>query len=227
MLLTAFLEDAVMKFILSDPEVRVLGCLLEKEMTTPDYYPLSLNALVNAANQKSNREPVVAYDEKTVVRALEELKEKQLAWRSDSSRVPKYAHGVDKVFTLVRSEAAILCLLMLRGPQTIGELRGRSERMHDFKDLDEVAEILQSLEESGLVKKMPRQPGRKENRYAHLLAGEPKDVAPVSMAQPEAATLEVRAENERIARLEKESDRLRAELEELRQAFLEFKSQFE
>jgi uncharacterized protein YceH (UPF0502 family) len=213
--------------VLTDPEVRVLGCLLEKEMTTPDYYPLSLNALVNAANQKSNREPVVAYDEKTVVRALEELKVKQLAWQSDSSRVPKYAHGVDKVFTLVRSEAAILCLLMLRGPQTIGELRGRSERMYEFKDLDEVAEGLESLEEAGLVKKMVRQPGRKESRFAQLLAGEPKDAAPPIIAQPEAATLVVRAENERLAYLEKEVERQRAELDELRQAFLDFKSQFD
>ena len=213
--------------VLTDTEVRVLGCLLEKEMTTPDYYPLSLNALVNAANQKSNREPVVVYDEKTVVRALAELKEKQLAWQSDSSRVPKYAHGVDKIFTLVRSEAAILCLLMLRGSQTIGELRGRSERMYEFKDLDEVTEVLESLEEAGLVKKMARQPGRKESRYAHLLAGEPKDVALSVIAQPEAATLEVRAENERLVHLEQEVERLRSELDELRQEFLDFKSKFD
>lgn len=216
-----------MEFELTAEESRVLGCLLEKEMATPDYYPLSLNALVNACNQKSNRSPVVSYEEKDVVRALDGLKEKKLAWQSDASRVPKYAHSFDKVFNLVRRETAILCLLLLRGAQTVGELRSRSERLYSFTDLDEVNDTLQSLEEMQLVRKMPRQPGRKESRYAHLLAGEPQDGGQAVLASPEAATLEVRAENERIAELENEVASLRGELDDLRQAFLDFKKQFE
>ncbi len=216
-----------MDFELSAAEARVLGALLEKDMATPDYYPLSLNALVNACNQKSNRNPVVAYDEKAVVRALDGLKEKQLVWQSDADRVPKYAHSLDKRLNMVRREAAVVCLFLLRGPQTAGELRGRSERLYDFISLEEVFETLQALEEVGAAMKLERQPGRKESRYAHLLSGEPQQVDFPAMAVPESATLEVREESERFAALAQEVEGLRENLQDLREEFLQFKKQFE
>lgn len=216
----------MLDFELNAVEVRVLGCLLEKEMATPEYYPLSLNGLVNACNQKSNREPVVSYDEHTVAKALESLKSKRLVWRSDAARVPKYGQEVDKKFSLMAREMAVLCLLLLRGPQTVGELRGRTERLYAFNELEEVGTTLQGLEEMGLVRKLPRQPGRKESRSAHLLGGEPENVEPAT-AVPEAATVQVRAENERLAFLEQEMNNLRTELAELRAALLDFKRQFE
>ena len=178
-------------------------------------------------NQKSNRNPVVSYDEETVVLALDGLKEKRLAWQSDTARVPKYAHQVDKKFNLVARESALVCLLLLRGPQTMGELRSRSERLYSYKELDEVAETLQGLEEVGLVKKMPRQPGRKEPRYAQLLSGEPEILEEGGTAVLEKATIKVRADNERVAALEKEVECLRGELEELKQTFIDFKGQFD
>lgn len=216
-----------MDFELSAAEARVLGALLEKDMATPDYYPLSLNALVNACNQKSNRNPVVAYDEKAVVRALDGLKEKQLVWQSDADRVPKYAHSLDKRLNMVRREAAVVCLLLLRGPQTAGELRGRSDRLYEFNSLEEVFETLQALEEVGAVMKLERQPGRKESRYAHLLSGEPQLVDSPGMAAPEQATIEVREESERIAALAQEVEGLRENLDDLREEFRQFKKQFE
>lgn len=216
-----------MDFELNAEEARVLGALLEKEMATPDYYPLSLNALLNACNQKSNRNPVVSYDEKTVFRALDGLKEKHLVWRSDADRVPKYAHGLDKRLNLVRREAALVCLLLLRGPQTIGELRGRSERLYEFISLEEVAETLQNLEDMGTVRKLPRQPGRKESRYAHLFAGEPEQTETDSVAWPETAALPAGEDGETIAALQQEVASLRADMEEMRREFLEFRRQFE
>lgn len=215
-----------MDILLSETEARVLGSLMEKEMATPDYYPLSLNALTNACNQKSNRDPVVAYDEKTVVRALEGLKEKQLARQSNVSRVPKYEQNFTRPRNLVGREAAVLCVLLLRGPQTVGEVRGRTERLYRFAGLEEVEETLVNLEELGYARKLPRQPGRKESRYAHLLAGEPPIIDEI-VCRPEAATLEVQAESEKIARLEQEMEALRQDFEELKAAFLELKSQLE
>lgn len=216
----------MLDFELNTVEARVLGCLLEKEMATPEYYPLSLNGLILACNQKSNREPVVSYDERTVVLALDGLKAKRLAWQSDAARVPKYGQQVDSKFSLERRESSLLCLLLLRGPQTVGELRGRSERLHPFHELEEVGATLLALEEMGLVAKLPRQPGRKEARYAHLLAGAPENVEPM-IAAPEPVTVQVRAENERLAALEQELHLLRAEVRELRDAFHQFKVQFE
>jgi uncharacterized protein YceH (UPF0502 family) len=215
-----------MDILISDPEVRVLGSLMEKEITTPDYYPLSLNALTNACNQKSNRDPVVVYDEKTVVRALDGLKEQQLARQSNVSRVPKYEQNFTRPRNLVDREAAIVCVLLLRGPQTVGEIRGRTERLYKFAGLEEVEETLGSLEELGYIRKLPRQPGRKESRYAHLLSGEP-ETASVGLARPEAAALEVQAENETMARLEEELTVLRKDFEELKADFLDLKSQLE
>jgi hypothetical protein len=198
-------------------EVRVLGALLEKEIATPDYYPLSLNALVNACNQKSNREPVVSYDEDTVERALEGLRGKGLAVRitGGDSRVPKHGQRFTEKLNLGRREAALLCVLMLRGPQTVGELRGRAERLYAFEDLEGVETTLNRLTEEGLVMKLARQSGSRESRYAHLLAGEVEaDEAPQTPAASRAA-----APDERIAALENELAQLRREFEEFRKRF--------
>jgi uncharacterized protein YceH (UPF0502 family) len=216
--------------ILTQVEVRVLGSLIEKEITTPEYYPLTLNALVNACNQLSNRDPVVSFDERTVARALESLREKKLAWMvTGIGRVPKYEHNFSEALKLAEQELAVLCVLMLRGPQTVGEIRGRTGRLYEFKELEEVELTLQALmtAEPPLAVKLPRQPGTKESRYAHLLAGEvqveEREVAP----RLEPATLEVRQENERIAKLEEELAHVRGELAELKQQFVDFKKQFE
>lgn len=170
-------------------ETRVLGALMEKEAATPEYYPLSLNALVNACNQKSNRDPVVSYDEGTVEEALDRLRAKGLASRISGAdmRVPKHAHRLPEVFNLGRRESAVLCALMLRGPQTPGELRGRTERLHHFEDLEAVEACLNRLAEwpaGPLVRKLPRPPGFKESRYAQLLSGgEPAPEPPVEDLQ--------------------------------------------
>jgi uncharacterized protein YceH (UPF0502 family) len=216
-----------MDIILDATEVRVLGSLLEKEMATPDYYPLSLNSLTNACNQKSNRDPVVDYDETTVVRALDGLKEKGLARQSNVSRVPKYEQNFTGPNKLVTREAAILCVLLLRGPQTIGEIRGRTERLYKFAGLDEAEDAVDALVDLGYVVRLPRQPGRKEFRFAHLLAGEPALPDSDTLSRPEAATLEVRAVDDRIAALAEEMQELRGEVRELRQAFTDFKGQFD
>lgn len=214
-------------FELTTTEVRVLGCLLEKEMATPEHYPLSLNALVNACNQKSNRNPVVLYDEATVLQALDELKANHLVWQSNAARVSKYEHLVGKTFNLVTREMAILCLLLLRGPQTMGELRARAERMYAFKDLDEAGETIHSLEDMELVKQMDRQPGQKECRFVHLLAGEVEYSETGGGDLATAAAPQLPARNERIGALEDEMKVVRGELEELKQAFADFKQQFE
>ncbi len=214
-----------MDFILDDIEARVLGALVEKDMTTPEYYPLSLAALTAACNQKSNRDPVVDYDETTVVRALSSLREKRLVVRSDASRVPKYAETFVKRHNLLGREAAMLMVLLLRGPQTVGELRGRAERAHPFESLEEVESTLAALAETGYVLRLPRQPGRKECRYAQLLSGEP--VVEEYAARPEAATLRVREEDDRLAALAVTVAELQAELDRLREEFARFKAQFE
>ena len=218
-----------------DPtEVRVLGSLIEKQITTPDYYPLTLNALTNACNQLTNREPVVAFDEHTVVRALDGLRDKRLAtlFTGAESRVAKYKHTLTDALLLTPGEVALLCVLMLRGPQTLGELRTRSERLFNFDSMPEVEETLHALAArppQPLVTKLPRQPGTKESRYAHLLSGAaPAAVAaPDSTVHPEPATLAVRAENERITKLEGEILELRRKLGELEQKFADFRKQFE
>ncbi|HUY14814.1 MAG TPA: YceH family protein [Terriglobia bacterium] len=220
-----------MNFLLSDIEARVLGSLVEKEITTPDYYPLSLNALLNACNQKSNRDPVMNLDEDAVEEALQGLNEKELAGAAQSteSRVTKYEHRLQETFNFYRHEVAVLCVLLLRGPQTPGELRGRSERMHPFEDLDQVQSTLQRLmkREPPLVKMLPRQPGTKEARYAHLLSGD------VAFGEPELATEAAiaitshSAIGERMARCEEEIAGLRRELQDLKQQFADFRKQFE
>jgi len=214
-----------MDILLNDIEVRVLGSLMEKSLTTPEYYPLSLNALTNACNQKSNREPVVSFDETTVVRALDSLREKQLVVLSASSRVPKYSELFVGPRKLVNREAALLMALLLRGPQTVGELRSRTERSYRFEDLSEVEVTLEELGESGYVTKLPRLAGRKESRYAHLLAGEVQTDA--EAPRPEAAAIVVRAENERIAVLEEDLQKLREEFADLQAQFQKFRKEFE
>src|SRR5580704_12617869 len=159
---------------------RVLGSLVEKEITTPEYYPLSMNALTNACNQKNNREPVMNLDEDEIRQALHQLEDDGLAGpaRGTDSRVAKYEHRLQEVFNFTRGEIAVVCVLLLRGPQTPGELRGRGERMHRFEELSDVQSALQRLmqREPPLVKVLPRQPGTKEARYAHLFSGEPAEV---------------------------------------------------
>ena len=216
-----------MDILLTDHEVRLLGCLIEKEMATPDYYPLTLNALVNACNQKSNRHPVVSFDEETVLYALNGLKESKMVRQSNISRVPKYEQIFSNELKLLPREKAIICILMLRGPQTPGEIRNRTERLYSFSTLDEVQETLSTLEDTGLVSKLPRQPGRKESRYSHLLSGEP-DVSLVDLpSQRETETVIVRKEKDRSVELQEQIDSLRHELQDLKREFEKFKSQFE
>ena len=212
-----------MEIVLTDSETRILGCLIEKEMATPEYYPLTLNSLVAACNQKSNRDPVVAYDETTVLNGLDGLLANRLVRQSNAARVPKYEQIFSDGLKLVPREKAILCVLMLRGPQTVGEIRGRTERLYSFADLEEVEQTLTSLEENGMVHKHARQPGRKESRYAHLLQGA-AEAEPVP-ARPE--TVIVRTRSETSADLQAQVDVLREELEALKEEFATFRSQFE
>jgi uncharacterized protein YceH (UPF0502 family) len=208
----------------------VLGSLIEKEVTTPEYYPLTLNALVNACNQISNRDPVVSFDERTVARALEDLREKKLVWMvTGVGRVPKYEHRLKEALTLAEQELAVLCVLMLRGPQTVGEIRGRTGRLYEFKELEEVELTLRALTtaEPPRVVKLPRQPGTKESRYAHLLSGPVEFDERAVATRLEPAVLEVRQENERVARLEEGLAKVRTELADLAQQFADFKKQFE
>ena len=206
-----------MDCLLDAAEVRVLGALMEKETTTPDYYPMSLNALVNACNQKSNRDPVVAFDEATVENALAQLRAKGLAVRitGGDSRVPKHSHHVTEKLNLGRREAAVLCVLMLRGPQTAGELRGRTERLFAFDGLEAVEGALTRLaewESGALVKKLPRQAGFKEPRWAHLLCGDVETVE-----EPEPAPAERGpSDRERIATLEADVAELKRQFEQFR-----------
>ena len=208
-------------------EARVLGALIEKDITTPEYYPLSLNALVNACNQKSNRDPVMQLDENAVRDALSALQERRLAGQASGadSRVTKYEHRTQEVFNFTRPEVAVLCTLLLRGPQTPGELRGRAERMHRFESLDDVESALQKLSqrEPPLVKVLPRQQGTKEPRLAHLLSG---DVVVPDTSVPATATHSA-ADGDRVARLEMEVAALRQEVTDLKQQMEAFRKQFE
>jgi uncharacterized protein YceH (UPF0502 family) len=210
-----------MDWQLDSGEVRVLGALMEKEIATPDYYPLSLNALVNACNQKSNREPVVSYDEDIVETALAGLRSKGLASRiSGDSRVPKHEQRFVEKCNLGRREAAVMCVLMLRGPQTVGELRGRTERLYTFDDLEAVENTLNRLAEMGFVKRLPRQSGYKEQRWAQLLAGDVEAVEEPAEGGPMGAQERGPSDRERIAALE-------LELAELKRQFEDFRKNFE
>ena len=213
---------------LSDLEVRVLGALIEKEITTPDYYPLSLNALTNACNQKSNRNPVMALEETTVREALDSLGHKRLVGPTSTaeSRVTKFGHRTQEVFNFDRRQTAVLCELMLRGPQTLGELRAHTERMYRFDDLETLEGTLVKLceREPPLARRLPRVPGTKESRYAQLLAGDKPEWTSV------AATAELSVSptaDDRLPRLEAEVAELRHRLDSLQEQFAEFKKQFE
>jgi uncharacterized protein len=211
-----------MTTILTDIETRVLGALVEKQVTTPEYYPLTLNALTLACNQKNNRYPVTSYSESQVAAAVESLREKNLAYvfYGSSSRVPKYKHVAPEVLHLNNAELALMCVLMLRGPQTPGELRGNTSRLHEFAGLDEIEQTLNGLisrEHEPLVVRLPRQAGQKEVRFAHLLSGEVQ-VVETAAEQPRVSSREA---------LEQKVDRLAEEVESLKQQFDEFKKQFE
>jgi len=212
---------------LNDIEVRVLGSLVEKQVTTPEYYPLTLNALMLACNQKNNRTPVTAYDETTVAGALESLREKNLAYvfYGSTSRVPKYKHVLPEVMHLTQPELALMCVLLLRGPQTTGELATRAFRLHEFSGLEEVESTLNTLisrEPDPLVMRMPRQAGQKEARFAHLLSGE----VIVDTATEAVAPARGRG-NDRVLALEAEVETLKAEVGMLKTQFEGFKKQFE
>ena len=213
--------------LLSDVEVRVLGALIEKDITTPDYYPMSLNALVNACNQKNNRDPVMALEEEAVRGALDSLQAQRLAGPASGadSRVTKYEHRLQEVFNFDRREIAILGVLLLRGAQTPGELRGRAERMYRFEGLEDVHATLDRLSqrEPALVAVLPRQPGTKESRYRHLFSGD----APRAEAASARAAAGSSAGDDRVAQLESEVLELRREVAEMREQLAEFRKQFE
>jgi uncharacterized protein YceH (UPF0502 family) len=218
-----------MELKLTENEVRVLGSLVEKDITTPEYYPLSLNALVNACNQKTNREPVMQLAEYDVRAALEGLQEQRMAGpaRGADSRVTKYEQRLQEVYNFTRPEIAVLCVLLLRGPQTPGELRGRAERLHRFEALEDVQSALQKLmqREPPLAKILPRQPGAKESRYAHLISGDV--IAPEMPATPSSGSPRITVDADRIIRLEEELAQVRRELDEVKNQMERFRRQFE
>lgn len=216
-----------MATILSDIEIRVLGALVEKQITTPEYYPLTLNALTLACNQKNNRQPVTAYTDDHVSRALDALREKNLAYvfYGSTSRVPKYKHVMPEVLRLNHAQTAMMCALMLRGAQTPGELRSNAGRMHEFGSLEEIEETLQQLisrEDDPLVARLPRQAGQKEVRFTHLLSGELDLEALAAEAERSAS-----APATRRSALEEKVELLTAEVEKLKAQFEEFRKQFE
>ena len=215
-----------MDILLNEVEARIVGCLIEKEATTPEYYPLTLNALINACNQKSNRFPIVDYDEKTVTQALEDLREKNIVYvfYGSTSRVPKYKHILPKLLEIDRHEVAIICVLLLRGFQTIGELRERSQRIYEFESLNEVHQTLDELMKrtEPLIIELPKQPGQKEARYGHLLSGE---ISPEAMATT--IFTPTHAKQDQIAKLEAEIEELKTNFAALRNEFEEFKKQFD
>ena len=219
-----------MSTVLTDIETRILGSLVEKQVTTPEYYPLTLNALTLACNQKNNRNPVTSYSDDQVAQALETLREKNLAYvfYGSTSRVPKYKHVLPEVMHLNHPEVAVLCVLMLRGPQTPGELRGNASRLHEFRGLEEVEETLSTLttRDEPLVVRLPRQPGQKEVRFAHLLSGE-IDIESMASEIEHSAPTPRRSTSENVERLEQKVDHLTAEVESLRQQLEQFKKQFE
>lgn len=219
-----------MAFVLTEIEIRVLGSLIEKQLATPEYYPLTLNALVAACNQKSSRDPVVNYNEAQVLGAIDDLRDKNLLYifYGSTSRTPKYKHMMREVFELSAAQVALMCVLMLRGHQTLGELRERTGRLYEFSDFGEVEEALNSLVSNDiqpLVARLPRQPGQKESRFAHLLAGEV--IMPAVIESPATFGQTAPAQSERISKLEQQVETLASELENLKQVFEDFKKQFE
>jgi hypothetical protein len=219
-----------MQVTLTPVEARVLGAMIEKEITTPEYYPLSLNALTNACNQKSNRDPVLHLEDGEVRKALNHLEYQSLVRSVGDSRVTKFEHRLQDAFNFYRPEIAVLCELLLRGPQTPGELRTHASRMHEFEDLDSVHSALQRLakREPPLVTTLPRQSGTKETRYAHLL-GESLPVAPENSPVPGHARVPVEefSSNDRVETLAAEVAELREQMSDLQRQFAAFRKQFE
>jgi len=219
--------------ILTDVELRVLGSLVEKQITTPEYYPLTLNALTLACNQKNNRNPVTAFSETTVAEAVESLRAKNLSYvfYGSNSRVPKYKHVMPEIFHLSHSELSLMCVLMLRGAQTVGELHGRSARLFDFKGLEDVEETLSLLiakDPEPLVVRLPRQSGQKETRFTHLLAGEINiETLAAELQSPRDAGTGRQGTGERFVHLEQEVERISGEMQNLQRQFEEFKKQFD
>lgn len=214
---------------LNEIEARIVGALVEKQLTTPEYYPLTLNALVNACNQKNNREPVMSLDEHMVTAALEQLRDRNVVYvfYGSTSRVPKYKHMLPTVYELEPAEVAVVAVMLLRGPQTLGELRSRTERMHAFSSLGEVQETLDSLmrRDDPIVAKLPVLPGQKEARFAHLLSGE-IDVDSIVASHPtRAVTADSSAS--RISELEAQVAAMKSEIDTLRDEFAVFRRQFE
>lgn len=202
-----------------DPvEIRVLGSLMEKQLATPEYYPLTLNALAAAANQKSNREPVMEVTEGELTRALERLQDEKLVWKVLGGRAVRYDHNLDPVWHLDRKEKALLTLLFLRGPQTAGELRGRSERLHQFETVAEVEETLRDMaaHSEPLVRQLPRRPGQKEERWAHTVGGAIAEDAAPSSSSPSETSEPREPLSARVQRLEEQMTALAAELRELK-----------
>jgi len=221
----------IVDFGLDSVEARVLGSLIEKEITTPEYYPLTLNALVNACNQRSSRDPVVDYDEDAVQEAIERLRHRGLASviTGASMRVPKYRQLFSEALNLGRRETALLCVLMLRGPQTPGELRSRSERLHPFNDLEEIEAVLERLsspEPQPFIMRLPKLPGTKEARYSHLLSGEPPKEQ-MEAAPSGAAAFPPAPRVDRLTAVEEEVRHLREDMRALEEKFAAFRSQFE
>ena len=215
---------------LTPTEVRVLGALVEKQITTPEYYPLTLNSLTAACNQKNNRNPVTSLSESEVDDALFSLRDKNLAYvfHGSTSRVPKYKHVAPEVLQVTPPELAALCVLMLSGPQTVGEIRTRGSRLYEFSGLEEVDETLRALsarENEPLVVRLPRQAGQKEARFAHLLSGEPQ-IEEAASASPEPSRSRAN-DSERLANLEEQIETLTARVEDLTNQFAAFKKQFE
>jgi uncharacterized protein len=216
--------------ILDHMEIRVLGSLIEKQITTPEYYPLTLNSLTAACNQKNNRNPVTTLTESEVERALDSLREKNLAYvfHGSTSRMPKFKHVAPEIFQLNPAELAVMCVLMLSGAQTVGEIRTRGSRLYDFKGLEEVDETLHALstrDPESLVTRLPRQAGQKESRFAHLLTGpvQADDISP----QPAPHKRAPRTDTEESQELKQRVDALAQQIEDLQQQFREFKKQFE
>jgi len=213
---------------LTDVEARVVGSLVEKQLTTPEYYPLTLNALTAACNQKSNRDPVVSYDDTTITGAVDSLRDKNLVYLfyGSNSRAVKYKHMVPSVYELDPAGVAVVAVLLLRGPQTLGELRERTGRLHEFSGMGEVQETLDGLirRDDPLIIKLERQPGQKEARYAHLLCGEVEQHAPATRESGGSAAA---GKNDRIENLEAQVETLRSEFASLRETFEEFRKQFE
>jgi uncharacterized protein YceH (UPF0502 family) len=218
-------------FTLSAVETRILGCLLEKERITPENYPLSLNSLIAACNQSTNRDPITAYDARTVESGLDGLRQKKLAVMilSAGSRVAKFRHELLNHFELSPREVALLCVLLLRGPQTLGELRSRTERMQFFDSLEQVETFLADLArgESPLVRVLPARPGQKEKRYVQLLSGEPVMLAAIQGTDSLPSATGLATDSSRLEAVENQVAELRTELRSLREELLSFRKQFE